>query len=132
MDILKISVENKYKSCSESTLKHTVKTDLNSVFIDTWFKHKEQLIHNAKLRTYGRQKKTTLDLKNIFTLSMNQNIEDTPTKLKVALLNLKVQTGRYARTITPLTDRICDRCNKQDVDEVNFLNSFTYSETNKT
>jgi hypothetical protein len=39
------------------------------------------------------------------------------TKFKISSHKLKIESGRYTRPITPLNERICDRCDKHEIDD---------------
>ena len=132
--ILKTPGGNKYKNCSKSLFKHTVKSDLKNIYIETWYNHRNQLVNqNGKLRTYV-QIKANFGFENYLDLLTELKLRRCITKFKISCHKLKIESGRYTKPVTPVDDRICDRCNNSEVDdESHFFNNCTkFSETRKT
>jgi hypothetical protein len=116
-NVLKTPGGNKYKSCSISSLKHTVKTELKNMYISTWYNFRNQLINeNGKLRTYV-QIKTNFGFEIYLDFIKEPKNRRCITKFKISSHKLKIESGRYTRPITPLNERICDRCDKHEVDD---------------
>ena len=74
-----------------------------------------------KLRTYKLFK---TDYRTETYLAMNLNIKSIRSiaRFRTSSHNLKVETGRHDRPITPLENRICEKCNNDEVeDEIHYL-----------
>ena len=121
-NIIKAPGGNKYRCCSKSSLKHTVKSDLKSLYVDTWYNFRNNLINeNGKLRTYV-QIKSNFGFEKYLDLLKEQKKRRSITKFKISSHKLRIESGRYARPLIPLNDRICERCDKQEIDdELHFL-----------
>ena len=73
--------------------------------------------------------KQTLALRNILIFIKEPKNRRYITKFKNISHKLKIESGRYTctRPITPLNERICDRCDKHEVDdEIHFFNHCTH------
>lgn len=69
-----------------------------------------------KLRTY-RQFKTDFRLEPYLTLNTNKKIYTKIARFRCSSHNLKVETGRHERPITPLINRICDKCSSNETED---------------
>ena len=86
-NVLKTPGGNKYKSCSISSLKHTVKTELKNMYISTWYNFRNQLINeNGKLRTYV-QINTNFGFEIYLDFIKEPKIEDALLNSKLVLIN---------------------------------------------
>ena len=126
-NVLKTPGGYKYKSCSISSLRHTVKTELKNMYIGTWYNLWNQLINeNGKLRTYV-QIKTNFGFEKYLDIIKEHKNRRYITKFKISSHKLKIEAGRYTRPITPLNERICDRYDNHEVDdEIHFFNHCTH------
>jgi len=97
------------------------------MYISTWYNLRNQLINeNGKLRTYV-QIKTNFGFEKYLDLIKEPKNRRYITKFKISSHKLKIESGRYTRPITPLNERICDRCDKHEVDdEIHFFNHCTH------
>ena len=126
INILKSPGGNKYKCCSKSSLKHTVKSNLKMLYIDTWYNFRINLINdNGKLRTYV-QIKTNFGFEKYLDLLKDSKKRRCITKFKICSHKLGGESGRYVRPLIPLNERICNRCDKQEINnEIHFFNNCT-------
>ena len=76
--------------------------------------------------------RTYVKLKNNYGFEKYLDIVNEPkhgkyiTKFEISSHKPKVETGRLTKPITPLTDQICNKCNKNEVhDVVNLFNNCT-------
>ena len=126
-DIMKTPGGNKYKMCSKSSVKHIIKTDLTKLYTDIWYKHRGHLINeNGKLRTYV-QIKTNFGYEKYLDLIDESKTRKTVTKFKISSHKLKIEFGRYTKPLTPIEERLCDKCDMREVeDENHFFNNCTH------
>ena len=124
--ILKTPGGNKYKKYSKSSFKHSIKTDLQNIYIKTWYDNRNQLIvENGTLRTYLKIK-TNFGFEKYLELITDSELRRSITKFKISCHKLKIEVGRHTKPKTPLEDRICDRCNDLCIDdELHFFNHCT-------
>ena len=97
------------------------------MYVSTWYKFRSQLINeNGKLRTYV-QIKANFGFEKYLDIIKEHKNRRYITKFKISSHKLKIQVGRYTRPITPLNERICDRCDNHEVDdEIIFFNHYTH------
>ena len=74
-----------------------------------------------KLRTY-RCYKVNLEVEKYLLLNLHRLQRRTLAMLRIGVLPLEIETGRYAKPKTPLSERLCGLCNIDTIeDERHFL-----------
>ena len=80
---------------------------------------------NGKLRTYV-QIKTNFGFEKYLDLLKDSKKRRCITKFKICSHKLGIESGRYVRPLIPVNERICNICDKQEIDsKIHFFNNCT-------
>ena len=71
---------------------------------------------HPKLRTY-KLFKSDFRLEPYLTLNLNKKIYTKIARFRCSSHSLKIETGRHERPILPVENRICDKCNTNEVED---------------
>ena len=75
-----------------------------------WYVKRNKLLdENGKLRTYLKVK-CNFGFENYHHILSDFNERKSFTKFRISDHKLKIETGRYSKPITPLENRICEKC----------------------
>ena len=118
LKLLNIEV-SRVSSLTEMELIRIVKSRLINKFEKYWLTEREKL-SSGKLTTYFKLKNTFHQEKY---LSIKEfKLRKAMCRYRISAHDLRIESGRYSKTYINRTDRICTRCDLQEVeDEFHFL-----------
>ena len=93
----------------------SVLQQLKNEYCKMWHQEINPQYSYGKLRTYCTFKKQ-FHMENYLAqlpLNKRQNL----TKLRISAHRLAIETGRYTRPITPISERVCTLCNSGDIED---------------
>ena len=86
-----------------------------------WYVKRNKLLdENGKLRTYLKLK-CNFGFENYLHILSDFNQRKSFTKFRISNHKLKIETGRYSKPITPLENRICEKCFSDEIESEEHL-----------
>ena len=110
---------NQIRIYTETKLINIVKFRLRKQFETYWNDERDNL-SSGKLTTYFKVKKT-FNMERYLMLD-KFSLRKALCRFRINAHDLRIESGRYSKNPTNRTDRICTRCDKNEVeDEFHFL-----------
>jgi hypothetical protein len=108
----------KYK---HNTFKRKIKVYTKAFYKNKWYVKRNKLLdENGKLRTYLKLK-CNFGFENYLHILSDFNQRKSFTKFRISNHKLKIETGRYSKPITPLENRICEKCFSDEIESEEHL-----------
>ena len=108
----------KYK---HNTFKRKIKVYTKAFYKNKWYVKRNKLLdENGKLRTYLKLK-CNFGFENYLHILSDFNQRKSFTKFRISNHKLKIETGRYSKPITPLEERICEKCLSDEIESEEHL-----------
>ena len=95
------------------------KDSIVRIFTQRW---RQDIESSSKLRTYSLAKKSLCVEPYILNIKGNHLIT-VMTRYRMSSHDLKIERGRYNNPITPINQRICTRCESNEIDDCNAMNN---------